>query len=224
MPKHLVTAIGLVVALGVIALGVFLVALPLYFQAVSVDAQTATVAGANTVYQAQVDNLTAQQENLDQINSDVDQLRAQIPADGQLDDVFEVVGRAAESTGVQLTAVTAGEQAAFVTRTAPEGVDGAVAGAAPAPEPTPAATDAATDTTGGTDAATPAPPAATDSRQQVDFTISATAGDMAQATAFLDALRAGPRLLSSITATTTQSGEGSVAIQISALTYVDQEG
>ncbi len=224
MPKHLVTAIGLVVSLGVIALGVFLVALPLYFQAVSVDAQTATVAGTNAVYQAQVDNLTAQQENLDQINSDVAQLRAQIPADGQLDDVFEVVGRAAESTGVQLTAVTAGEQAAFVTRTGPEGLDGAVAGTAPAPQPTPAATDAATDTSGGTDAATPAPPAATDSRQQVDFTISATAGDMAQATAFLDALRAGPRLLSSITATTTQSGEGSVAIQISALTYLDEEG
>ncbi|MFD4959822.1 type 4a pilus biogenesis protein PilO [Microbacterium sp. NPDC058389] len=222
MPKHLVTAIGLVVSLGIIALGVFLVAVPLYFQAVDVDAQTATVAGTNTIYQAQVDNLTAQQENLDQINSDVDELRAQIPADGQLDDVFEVVGHAAESTGVQLTAVTAGEQVAFVVRTEAESADGTAA--APAPEPTPAATDAATDTTGTTDAATPAPPAATDSREQVDFTISATAGDMAQATAFLDALRAGPRLLSSITATSTQSGEGTVSLQISALTYVDAEG
>jgi len=220
MPKHLVTAIGLIVSLGIIALGVFLVALPLYFQAVNVDAQTATVTGTNTIYQAQVDNLTAQQENLDQINSDVAELRAQIPADGQLDDVFEVVGRAAESTGVQLTAVTAGEQVAFAVRTGAEGADAA----APAAQPTPAATDAATDTSGSTDAATPAPPAATDSRQQVDFTISATAGDMAQATAFLDALRAGPRLLSSITATTSQSGEGTVTLQISALTYVDEEG
>ena len=223
MPKHLVTALGLIVSLGIIALGVFLVAMPLYFQAVGVDAQTATVAGTNTVYQAQVDNLTAQQENLDQINADVAELRAQIPADGQLDDVFEVVGRAAESTGVQLTAVTAGEQVAFVARTGAESIDGTAA--APAPEPTPAATEAATtDGSGTTDAATPAPGIVPDGRQQVDFTISATAGDMAQATAFLDALRAGPRLLSSITATSTQSGEGTVSLQISALTYVDEEG
>ena len=61
-------------------------------------------------------------------------------------------------------------------------------------------------------------------RQQVDFAISVTAADMAQATAFLDALRAGPRLLSSITATATQTGEGSVDVQVSALTYVDAEG
>ena len=47
---------------------------------------------------------------------------------------------------------------------------------------------------------------------------------MAQATAFLDALRAGPRLLSSVIATSTQSGAGDVDIQISALTYVDAEG
>ena len=51
-----------------------------------------------------------------------------------------------------------------------------------------------------------------------------TAADMDQATAFLDALRAGPRLLSSITATTTQTGEGSVDVQVTALTYVDAEG
>ena len=47
---------------------------------------------------------------------------------------------------------------------------------------------------------------------------------MAAATAFLDALRAGPRLLSSITATTADTGEGGIMVQISALTYVDSEG
>ena len=58
MPKQLVTVIGLIVSLGVIALGVFLVAMPLYFQVVDVDAQTATVASTNALYQAQVDSLT----------------------------------------------------------------------------------------------------------------------------------------------------------------------
>ena len=221
MPKHIVTAIGLVVSLGVIALGLFLVALPLYFQAVAVDGQTATVASTNALYQTQVDVLTAQQENLDQINADVADLRAQIPAAGQLDDVFEVVGQAAEVTGVQIVSVTAGEQVAYATRaSATAGDPGAVT------VPSPEGTDKATDTTTGASresAARPGEPPA-GGRQQVDFEITATAIDIAQATAFVDALRAGPRLLNSMAVAMTQSGEGTIDITITALTYVDAEG
>ncbi|MFK4805475.1 hypothetical protein ACI3KX_06395 [Microbacterium sp. ZW CA_36] len=228
MPKHLVTALGLIVSLGVIALGVFLVALPLYFQAVGVDGQTATVANTNAIYQAQVDHLTAEEENLEQINAEVSGLRSQIPATAQLDDVFEVVGRAAEASGVSLTSVTAGEQVLFTTRTGVIDGDAAAAAVAPAPapDPTPSATEGAADTTAGatTDAAAGGGIAAAAGRQQVDFVISASATDMAQATAFLDALRAGPRLLNSITATTTQSGEGTFDVQITALTFMDAEG
>ena len=226
MPKHLVTALGLIVSLGVIALGVFLVALPLYFQAVGVDGQTATVANTNAIYQAQVDHLTAEEENLEQINAEVAGLRSQIPATAQLDDVFEVVGRAAEASGVSLTSVTAGEQVLFTTRTGVVDADAAVVAPAPAPEPTPSATEgvASTTTETTTDAAAGGGVAATAGRQQVDFVISASATDMAQATAFLDALRAGPRLLNSITATTTQSGEGTFDVQITALTFMDAEG
>lgn len=227
MPKHLVTAIGLIVSLGVIALGVFLVAMPLYFQAVAVDAQTATVASTNALYQAQVDELTAQQENLDEITANVAGLRSQIPATGQYDDVFEVVGNAAAASGVAITSVTAGEQIVYTTRTGATEGDPAAAATTPAPE----ATDAATDPNAAADAnaidvnAAPAPDAAVAAgRQQVDFVISATAADMAQATAFVDALRAGPRLLNSMAVTMTQSGEGTVDIQITALSYVDEEG
>lgn len=226
MPKQLVTALGLIVSLGVIALGVFLVAMPLYFQAVGVDGQTATVANTNAIYQAQVDHLTAQEENLEQINAEVAGLRSQIPATAQLDDVFEVVGRAAEASGASLTSVTAGEQVLFTTRTGVVDADAAVVAPAPAPEPTPSATEgvASTTTETTTDAAAGGGVAATAGRQQVDFVISASATDMAQATAFLDALRAGPRLLNSITATTTQSGEGTFDVQITALTFMDAEG
>lgn len=223
MPKQFVTAIGLIVALGVIALGVFLVALPLYFQAVGVGAQTATVENTNALYQAQVDSLTEQQERLDEINANVAELRSQIPDTGQLDDVFEVVARAAEASGISITTVTAGEQVAFVARTGVSESD--VAGPAEPTEAAPSPTEGGTDTaTGATAVPDVAPPAAAGGRQQVDFAITATAADMGQAAAFLDELRAGPRLLSSITATTTQSGEGTVGVQISALTYVDAEG
>ncbi|HEY9309135.1 MAG TPA: hypothetical protein VIP82_15135 [Microbacterium sp.] len=226
MPKQLVTALGLIVSLGVIALGVFLVAMPLYFQAVGVDGQTATVASTNAIYQAQVDHLTEEEENLDEINAEVGELRSQIPATAQLDDVFEVVGRAAEASGVSLTAVTAGEQVLFTTRTGPIDAGAAAVAPAPAPEPTPSATEGATDTTTGAtaDAAASGGIAAAAGRQQVDFVISASATDLTQATAFLDALRAGPRLLNSITATTTQSGEGTFDVQITALTFMDAEG
>lgn len=227
MPKQLVTAIGLVVSLGVIALGVFLVALPLYLQAIAVDGQTATVAGTNALYQTQVDSLQAEEQNLDAINANVAAMRSQIPATGQLDDVFEVVGRAAEATGVVLTAATAGEQVPFTLRTGATAGEPPTATPAPTPTPTPTPTEGAApaDGTINPGAATPAseaPPAS--GRQQIDFAISATARDMAQVTAFLDALRTGPRLLSSMTATSTQTGEGTIELQITALTYLDAEG
>ena len=226
MPKHLVTALGLILSLGVIALGFFLVAVPQFFQALGVDAQTATVANTNAIYQAQVDTLREEEERLDDINAAVADLRSQIPATGQLDDVFEVVGRAAEASGVALTTVTAGEQVAFVVRTGVEDDPAAAPAPAPEPTPTPAPTAGATDAATGESATTPdatadAGGATTSGRQQVDFVIQATAIDMAQATAFLDALRAGPRLLSNVTATTAQNGEGAIDVQITALTYVD---
>jgi hypothetical protein len=220
MPKHLITAIGLIVSLGVIALGVVLVAIPLYFQAVSVDSQTAQVASTNSIYQAQLDSLREQEANLDEINAQVETLRAQIPGVGQLDDVFEVVGRAAEASGVVLVSVTAGEQVAFAARTGAE-EEQAVA-PAPAPETTP--TPGPTDSDAVGEAESGAVTADVSGRQQVDFVIGATASDMAQVTAFLDALRAGPRLLNSIEVTTTQTGEGTIDVQVSANTFVDQEG
>jgi hypothetical protein len=222
MSKHLVTALGLVISLGVIALGVFLVALPLYFQAVSVIGETAAVAQTNAIYQAQVDTLREQEENLDQINASVAGLRAQIPATGQLDDVFEVVGRAAEASGVAITAVTAGEQVVFTTRTSAS--EGGAAAVAPEPTPEPTPTDAATDASVATPPTTPSGNVSATGRQQVDFEIRATADDMAQATAFLDALRSGPRLLSNVSAIATGGAGGTVDIQISALTYLDAEG
>lgn len=221
MPKHLVTAIGLILSLGVIALGVVLVAMPLYFQAVAVDAQTATVADTNAVYQTQIETLREQQENLDEIDGRVAELRGQIPATARLDDVFEVVGRAAGASGVTLTSVVAGQEASFAPRTGTVIQDAAApsdAAVQPSPE-----SDQEAPQSEGTE-----PPIADQApvtgRLQVEFVIEADAGDMAQATAFLDALRAGPRLLNSMTATTNQTGEGTVSVQLTALTYVDSEG
>lgn len=232
MQKGIITAIGLVVSIGIVVLALVLGALPVYLQSVSVDAQTATVANTNAVYQAQVDNLRAEQENLDAINASVAGLRAQIPASAQLDDVFEVIGRAAEAADVDIVSISAGQQVPFtphagvVDETAPTADSSADSSTDATGGTTDGTTDGTTEGTGaedgtGTgDAQTPAPASG---RQQVDFAIQVSADDMDAVTAFLDALRAGPRLLSSITATTT-TGEDGLTVQVSALTYVDSEG
>lgn len=226
MPKHFITAIGLIVSLGVIALGAFLVALPLYFQGVGTDVQTASVADTNAIYQTQVDYLTAEQENLEEINAEVSSLRSQIPAAGQLDDVFEVVGRAAEASRVTINTVTAGQPTPFIVRTdATDASEPAVSEQSPDPATTDPATDTTTSDDSGTTGSTPETPSTTGTgREQVDFIIVATGTDIAQAVAFVDALRSGPRLLSNITVRTTQTSAGTVDVQVSALTYVDSEG
>jgi hypothetical protein len=229
MPRQLINVIGIVISLGVIALGVFLVAVPLYAQALDVASQTATVQTTNQLYQTEVDRLSAEQERQAEIDASVASLRAQLPATANLDDVFEIVASAATATGVRIQAITAGSAAEFVPRTDPTlGVDAPVA-QAPAEAPTaeaPAAESPAdlAQTEASAGATTGDVTAAAASRQQIDFTISVVAADINQVTAFLDALRSGPRLLSSITATSNRTGEGAYELQMSALTYVAEEG
>jgi hypothetical protein len=227
MPKQLITVIGLVVSLGIIALGVVLVAVPMLLSSFAVDSQTASVAASNDVYQAQVDGLEEQEARQEEIDASVAVLRSQIPITAQLDDVFEVVANAAGASGVTITSVTAGESAAFLVRSgATDPADDPTAADAAAqtdatPSPDPSATPA--DGSSGTDAgATPTDVAPT-GRQQVDFSIQVKATDMNQVTAFLDALRSGTRLFSSVTALSTTSGEG-IEVQVDGLTFVDAEG
>jgi len=219
MPKHIVTAIGLIVSLGVIALAVVLVALPVYLQAVGVDGQTAAVADTNATYEAELDALDAQKDDLDAVDAQVAALRAQIPDTGQLDDVFDLVVRAAAASGVVISSVAAGDPVAFESRSGE-----AASGEAASPSATPGGADAG--------AAAGTPPEQTPSadpddpptgRQQIDVTITAVAGDIAQSTAFLDALRAGPRLLSSMVVSS-QAGESGIDVRVSAVTYLDAEG
>ena len=225
MPKQLINVIGIVVSLAVIALGVFLVAVPMYLQSLDVAGQTATVQTTNQLYQAEVDRLSAEQERQAEIDASVASLRAQLPETAKLDDVFEIVASAATATGVSIQAVTAGSAADFVPRTDPTVGEGAPVAEAPAETPaaeTPAVDDGAADPSGDASAGDAPPRAA--GRQQIDFTISVLAADISQVTAFLDALRSGPRLLSSVTATSNRTGEGAYELQMSALTFVDAEG
>lgn len=222
MSRSLINLIGVVVMVAVLALGIFLVAAPVAFQAVGVVAQTATVGNTNAVYQAQIDHLTEEQKRLPEIEASVAALQTQIAPANELDDVFELVATAAAATGVNISAVTAEDPAAFSERTA--AVAGDEAGAQPAPQatPEPSATPAPSDSqAGGTAAQTEALPATTAGagRTQVGFTINVTAPEFGQLVSFLDALRAGPRLLGQVKTTVTPTDNG-FDLTLSALTFV----
>lgn len=238
MPKQLINLIGILVSVAVLALGVFLVAMPLATQALAVNGQAQHVAQTNMLYQAQVDALTKAKANKAETDAAVVALRAQIPASPQLDQVFDLVARASESTGATITSVTAGTQAAFVATTSASTAGGSQP--QPAPSPSPSATAAGivgqaqqdrnqsnaqtAQTNAALGASTAAGAAGTgasgQSRTQIPFAIVITATNMDQATAFLDALRSGPRLLANIKSVVIQNGP-SIQASISAIAFVD---
>lgn len=208
MPKSLINTIGTIVCVGVFALGFILVVLPIWGQAVGVDTQTAAVANTNEVYRAQVDHLKEEQARMPEIEAEVATLTQQIPATGQLDDVFEVIGRAADGAGVSISSITAGPQAAFTPASPPEPA---------APQATAQPGDAGNDdsSSAGSDATAPVDT----SRQQVEFTISISSRGVDAIAAFLDELRAGLRLLSIAAATASHGGD--FTADITAFTFVD---
>ncbi|GAA4354141.1 hypothetical protein [Microbacterium rhizosphaerae] len=236
MPKQIINLIGILVSVAVLALGIFLVAMPLVTQALGVNAQADQVSHTNVLYQAQVDALNKAKQNKSATDAAVATLRVQIPAAPQLDDVFDVVARASESSGATIATITAGTQTAFVVRTGPTTLSEEKATSNPTPAPSATASGTVGDAqqakdqsnaqTAQTNAATGATSAAGgqtatgQTRTQIDFAITIKATDMNQVTAFLDGLRAGPRLLSNITSTVTQNGTG-IQANVTALTFVD---
>ncbi|WES65694.1 type 4a pilus biogenesis protein PilO [Microbacter sp. GSS18] len=213
MPKQLINLLGILVTVGILAVVIALIALPIYFQSLQTSAQTAQVAQTNDVYQAQVDTLRAESERMGEIQASVDALRTQIPEANDLDDVFEVVARAAGSSGVTVESITAGENVAFVPRTEALAIGEATAATQPD-----ASTEASTDgETAAPEAGVSASP--DDGRQQVDFVIVASATELSEVVRFLDELRRGPRALSNIETTVT-SGDADFSVSVAALTFV----
>ncbi|GAA2883390.1 hypothetical protein [Microbacterium esteraromaticum] len=237
MTKQLITLIGALVAAAVLAAAVLVGVVPLVGGVFTAAGQRQQVETTNAGYEAQIADLTAQNERLDEIESGVEQLRAQIPDGELLNQVFDRISRAGTSAGVEITGVSRGDLAPYAARTGTTG--GADAPGAPA-EPaeqtetgTPiddaaeVADDAAAAATPegaaaeGTDAATPA--ATEPSRQQVELTIRASATDISSAFAFLDGLRAGPRGIAIDSVTTTRTAE-TFDMQITVIAFLHDDG
>lgn len=227
MPKQLINLLGVVACAVVLVLAIALGALPIYFASLATGTQTALAAQNNDLLESQVDGLLLEQERLDEISASVSSLREQVPTSNRLDGVFELIARAAATTNVQVQTVAAEDNAPFITRTSPVRV-----GEEPEPSPTETMTDVPTgeaatpEAEGTTEAAdvdaTPTPitdGAPLEGRQQVAFTIDVTASQLQDAITFLDRLRDGPRLLSTIETSIIPTGTR-FDVSVAALAFV----
>jgi hypothetical protein len=215
VPKQFVNLIGAVVVVAILALGITLIAVPLYSNSQTIDASRREVAQTNDIYAVQVAQLSSANERIDEINTDVATLRAQITPILALDDIIEIVLRSAEANGATIESVTVADIEAFAPRPGAAAEDATARATASDPtapaeedqtavdesaaETDAAAADDTTDAAGTETAETPpaeTPPAEAESPQsQVPLTIEVTVESAARAAAFMDALGQGPRLI-----------------------------
>lgn len=224
--RQLITLAGVLVAAVVLALGLALIAAPMFSQAQALDANTRQVTQTNATYQAQIDALSLAEKNIADTDTAVATLRTQIAAIPALDDIYEIVGAVAQSQDVRIESITAEDPAPFVPRDTLDADGTAVA--APTPTPTPAASPSEDGEDAAATAPAPPPSAADAPQQQVSVKIvvdlsqpyALPAADAAppalddaadpaavraaateramKAAAFVDALGKGPRLVAPV--------------------------
>lgn len=253
MTKSLITLIGAVVSIAIVVLAVVLGVLPLLGQSFSALGDTSQVASTNAAYQAQITELQKQKQRKGEIDAAVDALRTQIPDAPELDQVFDIIGTSAQSSGATLTSAARGDLALFTPRSAPvqAGPDAAAqekAQSAPKPAPQPTtgsgqvgeAQDAAAqadvnaaqtsqaaadaqNAAGATPSAAGGQSAAAAGRQQIPLAVVASVADAGVAQAFLDGLRGSARLLA-VDKVTLVPANGSLELRVDVLAFLTTAG
>ncbi|GAA1702115.1 hypothetical protein GCM10009808_20080 [Microbacterium sediminicola] len=217
MTKTLVNLIGGLAAVIILVLGVVVVALPLFGAAGTTNASADTVQDQNDTQQLVLDGLRAQAADMDALEDEVAALRDEIPAARHLDDVLVLAVTATSTHGGRIVALSTTESEPFAVRvdeadtTAPAyttGTDPAddtttESGAASASSSSAAATDTATQTADA---------------HQTSVTITIDAPSVEDATAMIDALREGPRLVAVVQATVTSDDDG-VSLVVTLLAF-----
>ena len=218
MSRQLINLAGGLAAVVILALGILLVALPMFGEAGATQQQADETAQTNDVYQIQVETLRGQQAELPDLERELAALRAQIPDTAHNDEVLELIGDAVATSGVSPETITAGDPETWTPPSVVADQDTATEEAT-APPAADTAADAATDTAeGGTDETSDgatsddttagAEPTELEPQQVVTFTITVSTASAAQAMSFIDGLRDGDRLLSIEHAVLTEEEDG----------------
>jgi len=200
LPKRLINLIGTVLVVGMLAVGIFMVAWPLYTGHLEVEAQRLSVAQSNDVQAARIQELAKQQAELPALTAELDGLRQQIPVTASLDQASKLAVAAAEATGSHLQAFAVGDTVEFVP---PAGV---VADAAAQPS----------EPADGSAAESP--------RLQTSVSFTITTDSTAQVAEFVDKLRTGSRLVQIVQVLVSTGDEVPVVVTgtVTALIFVQQ--
>lgn len=202
MPKQLINIVGTLAVVLVVVLGIVLGVVPLSSQTGQVHAEATTVRQTNDVFDAQVRQLKAVKKP--ELEDRLSGLRTEIPATNLNDDVFELVIAAAGAAAASIESVTATERKSWTNPLADEA--GAETSA------TDQSTETADDATSAETAEAPSASPEDTPRTSVPFTLNVKTADISLAVAFVDALRAAPRLVRIEQVTITQDAPTSADV------------
>jgi hypothetical protein len=136
---RLVTLVGGIIGVALIALGWFVILSPLLDRVGELDAQRAQIEAQNEVERTLLAEMKAQYENLDELVAELEELRVSVPGDQDLRAFFDHVAAAAGDAGVVLNGVSVEGALPFVAAA----VEGGVVAPPPAEETTAETTEEA---------------------------------------------------------------------------------
>lgn len=118
---RLVTLVGGIIGVALIALGWFVILSPLLDRVADLDAQRAQIEAQNEVERGVLAEMKAQYENLDELVAELEALRVSVPGDQDLQAFFDHVAAAAGNSGVVLNSVSVEGALPFVAAAAEGG-------------------------------------------------------------------------------------------------------
>jgi hypothetical protein len=119
---RLVTLVGAIIGLALIALGWFVILSPQLDRAAQSDAQRAQIEAQNEVERAVLADMKAQYENLDELLEELEELRVSVPGEQDLRTFFDQIAAAAGTAGVVLNDVSVEGALPYVAALAEGGV------------------------------------------------------------------------------------------------------
>ena len=214
MQRRLISLVGTLVVLIALIAGTLLMALPVYIESRDIKNEEAQVAASNELLIAQINALRAKQAEMPRLESELAELRNELPHIPRLEDVVRLTLRAVSEVDGSITGISFNDPTDFLPRadsdilpSLPASATEVTSGAGPAQPPAAEDPTAEAEPDAGAGAETP-PPAPTGAAQrQVSVSLTVKVSSPIAAARFLDELREGPRLLRIDTVTATSDSE-----------------
>lgn len=235
--RRLINLAGTLLVVIALAVGTMLTAVPIHLESDVLNAQKRDVASSNQLLQTQIGGLHAKEAELPQLEQELGDLHQQLPGTPHLDDVSQLVVKAADKAGAHILSIEFSDYEAFVARDLATVIERlpktATNVARSEPEDKSDTTDKVasqdkdanqekneTSTAEPVSTKKPADPA-TASQLQFPVTIKILTTEQSSAIRFLDELRVGPRLLQ-IDDVTAKTDDKGLELTVKGLVFVSR--